>query len=91
LAQDRHGYELSDWSLTTVFKDQHPNLHRVPALAGLKISESKLLSGKRAEAAHPSPRQPERHNEARQRVHASAFSEILRRVPGRKLTDQLSL
>ena len=65
-----------------MFKEQVPYSHRVPARAGLSFSEDKLLSGNPAVTTHASPRS-ERHNEARQRVHASAFSEILRRVPGR--------
>ena len=57
-----------------MFKEQAPSSHRVPASAGLSFPESKLLSGKRAEAAIL-PRMPEMEKyEARQRVHASAFS-----------------
>ena len=58
---------------------------RVPAPAGLIFSESKLPSGKRTAAGLRALCGTNDKNEARQRVHASAFSEPFRRVPGRIL------
>jgi hypothetical protein len=73
-----------------MFKEQAPSSHRVPAPAGLKVPESKLLSGFRSPRGASLARDPNDKIEARQRVHASAFSEILRRVPGRMIwTNQL--
>ena len=68
-----------------MFKEQAPSTHRVPAPAGLSFPESKLLSGDRAPRGSRRARDPNDNIEARQRVHASAFSEILRRVPGRMI------
>jgi hypothetical protein len=73
-----------------MFEEQAPSTHRVPAPAGLKVPESKLLSGDRAPRGASCARSLNEKIEARQRVHASAFSEILRRVPGRMIwTNQL--
>ena len=68
-----------------MFKEQAPNTHRVPAPAGLSFREFKLLSGDRAPSEASFARSLNDKIEARQRVHASAFSEILRRVPGRMI------
>ena len=73
-----------------MFKEQAPSSHRVPALAGLKVPESKLLSGNKRTVRDRQVSRGADKIEARQRVHASAFSEILRRVPGRMIwTNQL--
>ena len=72
-----------------MFQDQCLVLTRVPAPAGLKSPETMLLSGSpAARGVRPASRIK---YEARLRVHASAFSEILRRVPGRMIWTNPSI